>query len=100
MAENYMDKVVGEDKPKKEIDHIRVRKAKSGGHVVEHHHTAPGHHKMEEHVMPHMNALQAHMQANMGPDAPMGGDGGAAAMAAPAPEGAAPAAAQPAAPTA
>lgn len=53
-------------KPKKEIDHIKIRKAKSGGHIVEHHHTSPADHKMEEHVMPNMDALHAHMEDTMG----------------------------------
>lgn len=54
------------EKPKKEIKEVRVRKGKSGGHVIEHHHTHPEHHPMEEHVTKGDDAMAAHMMANMG----------------------------------
>lgn len=62
------DKVAGMKKPrkaKKEIDHIKIRKAKTGGHIVEHHYTHPDH-KMEEHVAPDMDALHDHLDQTMG----------------------------------
>jgi hypothetical protein len=62
---NYMDKVVGEQKPKKEIDHVVVRKHKTG-HTVEHHHTAPGHHPAETHALSNMDELHGHMEDHMG----------------------------------
>lgn len=53
-------------KAKKVIDHIKIRKMKTGGHVVEHHHTHPGDHPMEEHGAATMDKLHAHIDAAMG----------------------------------
>lgn len=65
--ENMFDKVAGMAKPPaKEIDHLKIRKAKTGGHIVEHHHTAPGTHKMEEHLAPTMKALHDHIDSHYG----------------------------------
>jgi hypothetical protein len=58
------------DKPAKRIKEIRTRKAKSGGYIHEHHHTAPEAHPMEE----HNSADQAAMLAHMGEQAPNMGD--------------------------
>lgn len=63
-------------KSKKKVDHVKVRKAK-GGYIAENHHTAPGEHPMEEHVLPNMDALHEHMDEHMGspdgaPDASAG----------------------------
>jgi hypothetical protein len=64
--ENLYDKVPGMmPKPKKEMSHMMIRKAK-GGHVVEHHFTHPADHKMEEHVMTNMAALHNHLEKHMG----------------------------------
>lgn len=62
------DKVAGMPlkPPAKEIDHLKIRKAKTGGHIVEHHHTSPGMHKMEEHVAPTMKALHDHIDSHYG----------------------------------
>lgn len=53
----------GGDKPKKSLKEIRVRKAKDGTHIIEHHHHHPAH-KMEEHTAKDAAALQAHMAEN------------------------------------
>lgn len=54
------------EKPKKEIHEIRVRKGKSGGHIIEHHHTHPSHHPMEEHVTKNDDEMAEHMMQNAG----------------------------------
>jgi hypothetical protein len=62
------DMVPGMGKPpKKELDHIRLRKA-NGGHIVEHHHKAPfeGKEHMKEHVMSDMSAVHDHLENVMG----------------------------------
>lgn len=66
-----MDSVASElggksEKPKKEIKHIVTKKAKTGGYIHEHHHTAPEHHPMEEHVSPNQDAMVEHMMQHMG----------------------------------
>lgn len=77
-------------KPAKEISEVRVRKGKSGGHVIEHHHTHPEHHPMEEHVTKGDDEMAEHMLANMGtpnqgePEAEAGTPDAASATAAPA----------------
>lgn len=88
-AAMYDTVMPGMKKAPKEIDHMRVRKAK-GGHVVEHHHTSPGDHKMEEHVMTNMAALHDHLEKHMGTpnqgeESVAAGAPGAAAGAAPTP---------------
>jgi hypothetical protein len=55
-----------EEKPKKEIAHIKTSKAKSGGYVHEHHHTRPEHHPMETHVSSTQDAMADHMMQHMG----------------------------------
>lgn len=78
--ENLYDKVPGmAPKPKKELSHMNIRKAK-GGHVVEHHFTHPADHKMQEHVMTNMADLHKHLDEHMGTP-----DQGAASVAAGAP---------------
>lgn len=52
-------------KAKKVVKHITTRKAK-GGYIAENHHTEPGEHPMEEHVLPDMASLQGHMEDHMG----------------------------------
>lgn len=37
-------------KPPKQIEHIRHRRTKNGGHIFEHHFTHPEHYKFEEHA--------------------------------------------------
>lgn len=76
-------------KPHKEIKEIRIRKGKSGGHIIEHHHTHPEHHPVEEHVAPTMDALHDHMEDTMG--APNLGEAEADAGQSGIPAGAAPA---------
>jgi hypothetical protein len=57
----------GDDqKPKKEIEHVKVRKAANGGHIIEHHHTHPEHHPMEEHTTKSDDEMAEHMLASMG----------------------------------
>lgn len=66
MSPDYQGAVMDmakDKKPKKVLDHMRIRKAKTGGHIVEHHHTHPDH-KMEEHLMPDMQSMHDHMDAN------------------------------------
>lgn len=53
-------------KAKKAIDHIKIRKMKTGGHIIEHHHTHPGDHPMEEHGAATMDKLHDHIDAAMG----------------------------------
>ena len=57
----------GEEKPKKEISHITVRKAKNG-HIIEHHHTHPSH-KMEEHVAKDKMSMLQHLADHTPDDA-------------------------------
>jgi hypothetical protein len=54
-------------KTKKELDHMRIHKAKNGGHVVEHHHRHFAH-PPETHVFgPHEGGkLLAHIGKHMG----------------------------------
>lgn len=66
MANPIKDSVMGEKKPKKEIKEIRTRKAKSGGYIHEHHHTAPEHHPMEEHATQSQDGMVDHMMQHMG----------------------------------
>ncbi len=58
-----------EEKPKKEIKHIEVRKGKSGGHIITHHHTHPSH-APEEHVTSTDDQMASHMLANAGNNPP------------------------------
>jgi hypothetical protein len=53
-------------KPKKVIKEIVTRKAKSGGYIHTHHHTAPEHHPSEDHVSPDQDAMVQHMIQSMG----------------------------------
>jgi len=66
---------------------IHARRAKSGGFIATHHHKPDENGAMpepEEHVLPDMESLQAHMASNMGdqppapPAAPPAAAGGAA----------------------
>ena len=59
-----------DEKPPKEIDHIRTRKAKSGGYIHEHHHTRPEHHPMEQHVSADQDAMVGHMMEHLGEQNP------------------------------
>ena len=54
------------EKPAKHIKEIRVRKGKNGGHIIEHHHTRPEHHPMEEHVAADTKTMLEHMSQHMG----------------------------------
>jgi hypothetical protein len=54
-----------DEKPKKEISHM-VHRKKESGHVIEHHHTHPDHHPMEEHAMSNMDDVHDHMEEHMG----------------------------------
>lgn len=51
--------------PKKIIQHIVSRKAKSGGVVHTHHFTHPEHHAPEEHISANDQAMVQHMMQNM-----------------------------------
>jgi hypothetical protein len=73
MAKNSaMDAVAGElggkkeATPKKEIDHIKTKKAKSGGYIHTHVHTHPETHPNEEHVSSNQDQMIQHMMQNMG----------------------------------
>lgn len=59
-----------DDKPAKELDHIRTRKVKNskGGHsyIHEHHYTHPEHYKPEEHVSSDQDGMVDHMMTHMG----------------------------------
>jgi hypothetical protein len=55
-----------EAKPKKEIDHIKTKKAKSGGYVHTHVHTHPEHHPDEQHVSASQDDMVNHMMDHMG----------------------------------
>jgi hypothetical protein len=79
-----------EEKPKKEIKHIEVKKGKSGGHIITHHHTHPMH-EAESHVTGTDDQLADHVMEHMGTPAPESTPETEAAANAPA--GAAPAAA-------
>jgi hypothetical protein len=60
-------------KHKKEIDHIKTRKAKSGGYIHEHHHTHPEDHPMEQHISADQDAMLSHMAEHMGEAQPGAG---------------------------
>lgn len=85
-----------EKAPKKEIDHIRTKKAKSGGYVHEHHFTYLGHHAPETHVSANQKQMAAHMIESLG--APTEDAGADAAPQPDASAGAPPAAGAPMAP--
>ena len=77
MAEHDMYKLAssamsgGDEKPKKEIDHIRIRKDHTGhGHIIEHHHKSPEHHPKEEHVTKGTDDMINHVMENMTPQNP------------------------------
>jgi hypothetical protein len=53
-------------KAPKVIDHIRTRKAASGGYIHEHHHTNPGDHPVEQHISADQDAMVSHMIEHMG----------------------------------
>lgn len=55
-----------EEKPKKEIAHIKTKKAKSGGYIHTHVHTHPEHHPDEEHISPDQDSMVQHMMEHMG----------------------------------
>lgn len=72
-AKNNMDAVkdimggAAEEKPVKEVSHIKIRKGHGGkGRIVEHHHTRPEHHPMEEHVMANQDEMMDHVMQHMG----------------------------------
>lgn len=75
-------------KPKKELDEVRTKKAKSGGVIHTHHFTHPEHHAPEQHISSNDQELVQHMMQNMstgnaGPaSSPDGDDSGAAPQAA------------------
>ena len=65
--EGAAEELGGTQKPKKEIDHIKIRKSKTAGrHIIEHHHTHPAHHPMEEHTTAGDDELANHVLQNMG----------------------------------
>lgn len=80
--------------PKKEIEHIKTKKGKSGGYVHEHHHTHPAEHPMETHVSADQDAMMDHMMQHMGTPNPGEAEADAGQSGAPA-AGAAPAQAAP-----
>ncbi len=55
-----------EEKPKKEIDHIKTKKAKTGGYVHTHVHTRPEHHPDETHVSATQDDMANHMMQSLG----------------------------------
>ena len=55
-----------EEKPKKEIEHIKTKKAKSGGYVHTHVHTHPEHHPDETHVSATQDDMANHMMQSLG----------------------------------
>ena len=55
-----------EEKPKKEIAHIKTEKGKSGGYIHTHTHTHPEAHPEEKHVSPDQDQMVQHMMQNMG----------------------------------
>lgn len=63
--------------PKKMVHEMRIRKGKSGGHIIEHHHKMPMHHPMEEHTTSTKKQLADHVMQHMSePDeAPEAGAG-------------------------
>lgn len=84
--------------PAKVVHKVEIRKGTSGGHIIEHHHTHPDHHPMEEHTTANDAAMLSHLQNVMGNSPASGADPNAmppdpsAGAGAPSP-GAAPAAA-------
>ena len=53
-------------KSKKEVKEVRIRKAKNHGHIIEHHHTNPVDHPMEEHTTGNDDELASHVLTHMG----------------------------------
>ena len=86
-----------EEKPKKEIHHIKTRKAKTGGYIHTHVHTRPEHHPDEEHVSATQDDMVHHMLQNMGEPNPGEAEADAGQSGLPA-QGGAPTAAAPVAP--
>lgn len=68
--EQAYEMVAGKPKSKKAIKEHRIRKAKSGGHVIEHHHHNASEHPMEEHVVPDVAAMHKHLDDNPIEEAP------------------------------
>jgi hypothetical protein len=54
--------------PAKSLKEMRIRKAKSGGHIIEHHFEHPEHHQMEEHTSGNAMDLAKHVVQHMGGD--------------------------------
>ena len=55
-----------EEKPKKEIEHISIKKSANGGHIITHHHTRPEHHEPEDHTTKTDDELADHVMQTMG----------------------------------
>jgi hypothetical protein len=52
--------------PAKSLKEMRIRKAKSGGHIIEHVHSEPSFHPNEEHVTKNNHELAQHVMDHMG----------------------------------
>lgn len=55
----------------KELSHVTVKRAKSGGHIITHHHK---NHPHDEHVAKNDKDMLAHVMASIGSGAPASGD--------------------------
>ncbi len=73
MDETYLaaaDHMGGKPAPK-ELSHVTVKRAKSGGHIITHHHK---NHPPDEHVAKNDKDMLAHVMASIGSGAPASGD--------------------------
>lgn len=55
-----------EEKPKKEVEEMHIRRSKNGGHIIKHKHTRPEHHPDEEHTTKGDDELAEHVMTHMG----------------------------------
>lgn len=91
MSDTYADvsEHLGGKPAPKELSHVTVKRAKSGGHIITHHHK---NHPPDEHVAKNDKDMLAHVMQSIGSGAPASGDPADAAAAPDAAAGAAPAA--------
>ena len=59
-----------EEKPKKEVSEMHIKRAANGGHIIKHKHSAPEHHPDEEHTTKGDDELAQHVMQHMGDQNP------------------------------
>jgi hypothetical protein len=105
MAHEYKHAVEGslaghkEEKPKKEIHEMHIKKSHNGGHIIRHEHTRPEHHPDETHTTKTDDELANHVMQNMGTPNPGEAEADAGQGGAPDASGAPPAGGMPGVPS-